>query len=244
MNKDKVAILFFGLTRSLSTTISSFKQHIFNSLSQQGFDYDIFIHTYIIDGQYDNKWSGEKTNCYINENIHELLPKRKKKIILTDSQQHIVNRIDFNKYYSNLGSWTGMTPDMTKYLIKNMILALYSKYRITKEFEKVKQNYKYVIITRPDMMYTTDLPLLRSIRLHSQNIIIPEKDWYGGCNDRMCICIPQVAIYYGSAYKYLLSYSKRYSIVSEKYMKDLLERKNINIETLNINYDTIRINYV
>ena len=62
----RVAIILFGLTRSLSKTVDSLKENLFNVLKDNFMEYDIFIHTYKINGSYKNEWSGENTDSYIN----------------------------------------------------------------------------------------------------------------------------------------------------------------------------------
>ena len=64
----KIAIIFFGLTRSLEKTIDSFKKNLFGPLEDNSIDYDIFIHTYKIYGPYHNIWAKEHTENYKNEN--------------------------------------------------------------------------------------------------------------------------------------------------------------------------------
>jgi hypothetical protein len=124
MENKKVAILFFGLTRSLERTIDSIKKNLFTPLDENLIHYDIFIHTYKIIGSYYNSWSGENTNNYKNEDVEQLL---NPKYFIFDNQQTIIDNIDFDEYYTKLGNWTGMTSELTKYLIKNMCFALYSK---------------------------------------------------------------------------------------------------------------------
>ena len=149
MKKKRVAILFFGLSRSLGKTIESIKKNLFTPLDNNSIDYDIFIHTNKISGAYHNRWSKEHTDNYNNENIIKIL---NPKYFIWDNQETIINNINFNEYYKKLGSWShGFSPEMTKYLIKNMCLALYSKKQITMLFEKHKENYDYAIIIRPDL---------------------------------------------------------------------------------------------
>jgi hypothetical protein len=237
-NKKRVAIVFFGLTRTLTQTIDSIKNNIFNVLTSNNMEYDIFIHTYEINGIYKNDWSNENTKNYKNEDIVSLLSP---KYFLIDKQEDIINSINFNSYYSKLGNWTGMSSSMTKYLIRNMILALYSKNKIIKLLEQYKSSYDFVIITRPDMEYLKPIDISYFNELTDNNIIIPEKDGFLGLNDRMCICKMEVALYYGSLYNNLLEYSKVKSIISEVYLNDMLKEKNILVIKKNINYDTLRI---
>lgn len=234
---NKVAIVFFGLTRTLSSTIDSIKSNLLNVLSELNMEYDIFIHTYKINGKYKNNWSNEFVENYVNEDIEQLL---NPKYFIFDNQDEIIEKINFDEYYSKLGNWTGMSKDMTKYLIRNLVLALYSKKRITEILEIHKEKYEYVIFIRPDTLLLNKVWIDYST-LTDYNIIIPDAEWHRGCNDRFAICATSVALYYGFMFDFLLEYSKHTSIISEKYLLDMLTKKKIAIITQNINYKTLRI---
>jgi len=238
MKNKKVAILFFGLTRTLGKTIDSIKRNLFTPLDENLIDYDIFIHTYKIFGQYNNIWSGENTNNYINEDVETLL---NPKYFIFDNQQTIIDNINFNEYYKKLGNWTGMTPELTKYLIKNMCLALYSKKQITLLFDKHINDYDYAIIIRPDTKLHTKININDFNELNDNNIIIPAKDWFHGYNDRFCIGKPNVISYCGKLFDELKIYSETTSIISEKFFMDKLNEKSINIIAKQIEYDNLRI---
>ena len=239
MKNKKVAILFFGLTRTLGKTIDSIKTNLFTPLDENLIDYDIFIHTYKIVGQYNNMWSGENTNNYNNEDVETLL---NPKYFIFDNQQTIIDNIDFDEYYKKLGNWSGgMTSKMTKYLIKNMCLALYSKKQITLLFDKHINEYDYAIIIRPDTKLHTKININMFNELNDNNIIIPKKDWHSGCNDRICIGKPNVISYCGKLFDKLKIYSEKKSIISEKFFMDKLNEKSIKIISKEINYDNLRI---
>ena len=234
----KIAIIFYGLTRSLNKTINSIRKNIFNVLDRHNIQYDIYIHTYKINGSYKNIWSGEETNNYQNEDIISLLHP---KYYLFDEQSNVENSIDFNEYYTFL-NWNGFFPqDMVKYIIKNLVLALYSKNKITQLFNQNKSQYDYAIISRPDLEITNELDINYFHQLNNNNIIIPEQDSYEGCNDRFCIGTPSIISYYGTLYNKLLQYSKQKNIISECYLLDMLNDENINIIKKNISYNTVRI---
>ena len=236
--EKKVAILFFGLTRTLSKTIDSIKKNLFQPLNDNLIHYDIFIHTYKIFGSYNNIWSHENVDYYNNEDVETLLnPKH----FIFDNQETIVNSIDFNEYYKQLGNWTELSEEMTKYLIKNMCLALYSKKQITLLFDKNINDYDYAIIIRPDTQLHTKLDINYFNELNKNNIIVPEKDWFTGCNDRMCIGKPNVISYCGKLFDELKTYSEKKSITSERFFMDKLDEKSITIIPKNIEYDNLRI---
>ena len=58
-NKKKVAIGFYGITRSLKYTIDSIKTNFFDIFHQNNINYDIFMHTYFLNN-YSNSRANEK----------------------------------------------------------------------------------------------------------------------------------------------------------------------------------------
>jgi len=183
-------------------------------------------------------WSKEKTDSYENENIEEIL---QPKYSLIDNQEDIIKQIHFEDYYKKLGNWTNLTKEMTRYLIRNMILALYSKKCITSLLESKKSEYDYVLFLRPDIEILTPLDITILSKLNDTNIFVPADDWYTGCNDRMAICKMNSALYYGKLFDSLLTYSLHNSIISEKYLYDMLKKKNIDVLKTNIKLERIRI---
>jgi hypothetical protein len=238
MSNKKVAIIFFGLTRTLGKTINSIEACLFKPLRDNSIEYDIFIHTYKIYGQYSNQWSHEKTEDYQNEDVEKIL---KPKYFIWDNQEDIINSINFDEYYTKLGNWTNLSEDMTKYLIRNMCLALYSKKQITLLFEKNISDYDYAIIIRPDTQLLNKFDVKYFNELNNNNIIIPQKDCFAGCNDRISIGTPNIILYYGKLFDELKDYSMKKSIISERYLLDKLNEKNITIISKDINYNNLRI---
>lgn len=241
MQNKKVAILFFGLTRSLKKTHDSLNEFLFAPLKEASFHYDIYIHTYKIFGPYKNIWSGEKTDNYENEDIETLLNPN---YYLYDNQETIVNSIDFNEYYKKLGNWSCLSPNMTnmtKYLIRNMCLALYSKKQITLLFDKHINDYDYAIIIRPDTKLMNKIDINYFQELNEKNIIIPKQHWYYGCNDRILIGKPNVISFCGKLFDELKMYSEQKSITSEVFFLDKLNEKLITIISKPIEYETLRM---
>jgi hypothetical protein len=184
-------------------------------------------------------WSNENTTNYMNEDIEKLL---NPKYFIFDNQETIKNSIDFNEYYTNLGNWSGdMSEELTKYLISNMCLALYSKKEISLIFEKYKENYDYAIIIRPDLHLCNKIDINYFKELNDNNIIVPEIEHWGGCNDRICIGTPNVILQCGKLFDELKAYSEKKSIRSEEYFMDKLQEKNITIIPKNIHYHHVRI---
>ena len=235
--KEKIAILFFGLTRSTDVVLDSIQKKLFNPITEAGFDYDIFLHTYLLDSPYINEWSKENIIQYDNEQYKLLNPKH----FVLDHQTEIIQQTRFEDYYTKLGNWAGMTPEMTKILIRNYVLGLYSKKRVTELFREHADNYKYVIIMRPDMRIVSKINIQGCLKLvDEKSIVIPEIEWFDGCNDKMCIAKKDTALYYGTVSDKLLEYSRHTSIISERFLLDTLVQADIVIRTADIRYVLVR----
>ena len=216
----RVAILFFGLTRSLRNIINNLNENLFNELTKNDYIYDIFIHTYSLENPYINPWSGESINNYDNTAYEILNPK----YYIIEKQSKVEQKLNINSYCSNLSNWKGAakTPEMRRYLVRNMVLALHSKKMVTNLFKEHKNEYDYVIITRPDQMLHAKINTNAFLILNDRNIIIPYEHSYHGYNDRFCIAKPNVGIKYGSGFDVLKLYSQIGAVVSEVFMKDYL----------------------
>ena len=68
----RVALCFWGLTRSLKYTIDSIQSNVLDVLKKNGIQYTIFIHTYNINGSYTNRRSKEY-NILLNNDECKLL---------------------------------------------------------------------------------------------------------------------------------------------------------------------------
>jgi hypothetical protein len=153
----------------------------------------------------------------------------------------VIKSINFNEYYSRLGIWTGMKPEMTKYLIRNMCLALYSKKQITNVLNEHKDRYDYAMVVRPDSLFKEKINMQYFNELTSTNIIIPMGNTFTGVNDRFCLATTDIALYYGTLFDELKEYSRKKSITSERYLMDKLNEKGITIMPKRIVFDTLRI---
>jgi hypothetical protein len=225
--KKRVAILFFGLTRSLRKIYDNLKTNLFDELTNNGYDFDIFIHTYKLKNPYINKWSGENISNYDNESYKILNPKE----YILENQDEVEKKLRISRYFSKLGNWKGCANSiyMKCYLVRNMVLALYSKKMVTKLFSKYSDDYDYVIITRPDQKFNNKINIESLNLLNNNNIIIPLQHCYFGLNDRTCIAKPNIAKIYGNAFDMLLQYSKMKSIISEVYLKDYITAHKIDV---------------
>lgn len=118
----KIALVFWGLTRSLKLTITSIHKHIFNILKINNIEYDIFLHTYKLNSTYSNKRSKE-INIKLDFDEYNLLNPN---YFIFDDLDVIKEKLNLKKYRTNKDPW-----DSNYNSVDNFILSLYSKKRIT-----------------------------------------------------------------------------------------------------------------
>ena len=239
LKKKRIAILFFGLTRSLKDVYSSLKTNIFDVLTDNNLEYDIFMHTYILPVPYINPYVNTKIENYDNESYKLLNPK----FYILENQNKVEKKLQISKYFANLSDWAKHAKNFNErcFLVRNMVLAQYSKKSVTDLFAQYKNDYDYVMFTRPDQALHTKINPSVFNLLDNNNIIIPKEHSYFGINDRLCIAKPYIGIIYGNSFKYLLVYSENNTIISEVFLKRFLKINNIHIIYSPIKASLIRI---
>ena len=92
----KVAVCFFGLTRSLNYTLDSIKENIFTPLEKSNIKYDIILHTYNLDF-IKSKRSGE------NQKLNTQEWKKLKQIMLKSDNQDVFDKSYNYEYVKSFG---------------------------------------------------------------------------------------------------------------------------------------------
>jgi hypothetical protein len=232
----KVAICFWGLTRSLKHTLNSIEKHIFNVFKQANIEYKIFIHTYEVNSLYNNERAGE-FRITLDNNEYKLL---KSDHITIDNQDEIKNQIDFLSYRTHRDPWN------TNYrTIDNFILAMYSKKQLYKLFETIDDgSFTHFLCLRPDVRYLNDFNLSWISSINENEIYVPCFHYrYWGFNDRMCFTSNKnIFKLYTNVFDYMLKYSKQKPLHSESIHRDLMMSYNIKIIPIPFFFNRIRAN--
>ena len=230
----KICIMFFGLLRKLNITLPSIRKNIFIELEKQGYEYDIYIHTYKIN-TINCPRAGENNIKYDNNQI--LLFKHPLTKIQIDDQDKIDKTLKFNKILSKKNPWP---EDPSKISMKNVIRQYYSLKRVFEMVKNENKRYDGYLFLRPDMIYLNPLYLnLITMPIEQYNFYSPPWNTYNGVNDRMCL-----TSYYG-AEVYASRLNKVYdetNIHSETFLKKHLLKNKMIVLPLNLNAYRIRTN--
>ena len=232
----KLAIGFFGITRSLKYTIESINKNIFDVFKSNNIEYDIFIHSYLL-SSYKNNRTGEQIDDISkidNEEYKLLNPKYMKQ----DNQDEIKKILNLSSYRTHRDPWN------TKYnSVDNFILGSYSKYILTNMIEEHIEEYDYILFMRPDCIYLDKFNIEYFKLVNYNSIVIPNFHLYGSyrINDRFAITNPKTYKIYGEVFTKLLEMSKKQCLHSETIIGRILSIYNkLNIHRVKINFSRVR----
>lgn len=246
----KIAIGFFGITRSLKYTINSIEINLLNVLHDNNIDYDIYLHTYSVNFKtYINKRTGEG----VNENILNNNSIDNEEYKLLNPKYFQIDELDVIKEQLNLPEYrSNIDPYGNNYSsVDNIILGNYSKYILTNLIEKNDNEYDYVIFMRPDCEYLHKFNIKNYFNsINDKTIVIPNFaifarkgviDMKHKINDRLCIANMKSYKIYGKTFTKLLELSKINVLHSETIIALIL--KNENIKNIKKPIHFIRVRY-
>lgn len=237
-----VAVCYFGLLRSLKKTYNTHINYIFNELTKNNIDYDIFLHTWKTKDNSQYVW-----DKIINVKQDYIIPNELKTKMVTsqfDIQDDYLNTIDFSKYfYEEEYKKYGEKKEWRPQLIKNHLCALESIKRVVKLVKNSKKKYKYIMILRPDSKINNYFPIqkcLQFLNIKDNGICIPKYLSYEGYNDRFAFMNIEHCNYYCNRLDEIIDFRKNNGrIVSEKYNKYIVD-KYYSLLLIDFKFDTIR----
>jgi hypothetical protein len=225
----KVAILYWGMTRSTRFVYETHHENIFNVLKAANIFFDVFMHTWHV--EHGNIIWGNICHIPIEYEEYKLLEPTQYQI---DSQDEFLKDLVFSDYYrEGEGEWL---PD----LLRNHLCALESQKRVTELCLKSGVTYDAILYMRPDVLVLSKLdPQWLSIQ--PGQIRIPDTFHYGGYNDRFAIVHPESSRLYGCRIEQAKDYRMIHPrIAAEEYIKYILETSFSTIQEIRFNMVIVR----
>lgn len=207
-NITKVAIGFYGVTRSLVTTLPSIEKHVFDVLNRENISFDVFTDT-LSANRINNVRSGEHgvmdkfevsllRPCYASMTSQDMVREQQFDLFAQARNMTKKEKKQSKDHMYDVGH-DGFAS------VKNILCAFYSLQSLYELIMTVsastKCNYDAIIVLRPDttQLIDTDIGLhLRQGELMkgSRNIFIPDFQHWGGYNDRLAFGTPEVMALY------------------------------------------------
>lgn len=234
----KIAICYWGMTRSTKFVYKSHECNLFNILKTNKLDYDIFMHTWETDKNiawniiYDSAIDYEEYKL-LNPQYYEI-----------EKQDDFLNSINFADYfneelYNKYGD--SINGEWRPYLIKNHLCALESQKRVYNMVLNTQNIYDYVMFIRPDVEFQNKFDY--TIFDKSFDIIVPNYDFYEGYNDKFAIIPFKKADKYATRIDEIIDFRKNKGrIVSEKYVKFIINKYYSTVIFLNFVMEIVRPN--
>lgn len=239
IKKVRVAMCFFGLTRSLEITLPSIKKYLFLPLLNHGIKYDTYLHTYKMKDPYSNPRAGEK-DIILDSKEYKLLEPT---FHLVEDKGGVSKKIDLAKYRSKGDPWgkeeSAIKGDFTT--LDNHILYLWSQRQLIEMVKKNLGRYTHIIFCRPDVLYQVPLDI-DWFSFSSEKICIPNFGLCGDVNDRFALGRPEQMIPYGQRFVDALAYSKKHPLASEAYLIATMKKHKIKYEHVNFYFIRVRAN--
>lgn len=217
----KIAICFYGITRSLRHTIGSIKTNLIEPADKFG-TVKTFAHFFDQD-RVENPRSKESEQ--LDKNEFELL---KADCVQLEQPDLCLDLLNFEA----LKTFGDARRDGFNSL-RNLVHALHSLKQVTEMAAEWRPDI--VIFARPDLQYHSSIePCLKeAMQVTEPTIFIPDwQHWRGGYNDRFSVCVGlEAARVYGTRADQMLTYSEtfREPLHSESLLRFVMKRSTSSI---------------
>ena len=238
-----IAIVYFGLTRSIKKVYQSHIRHIYQVLDRNQITYKKFIHTWSMKDGIQNI-ADQILPQRIDYEEYKLLSPDSYKI---DSEEDFISSINMDDYfYKDVWNEKGhcMEGEWIPKMVSNHVCMLESQKRATTMLEEYIQQTghtpKCILFIRPDIECYNDFPLDRII-LHNNIINLPDHSHHEGLNDQIALIHYDFLEHYGKRINELAEFRKYNGrIVGEKYIKFIIQKYNQNVHMIPFQYSIIR----
>jgi hypothetical protein len=178
----KIAVCFFGITRSLTHTVSSIEFNILAPIRKLG---EVFVYShFFLQKDIINPRSGELGELDLDE--QRLLPSDWLQLEEPDA---CLSDYDFDQLRSHGDSWQDNFRSL-----RNLVHQLHSLNAVTTA--ALADGADICLFCRPDLTYHDSLlrPLKRAVATNVATVFLPYWQGNGGLNDRFAICVQKEAI--------------------------------------------------
>ena len=231
MANRKIAVCFFGITRSLTFTIQNIVENVIAPAKELG-EVEIFCH-FFDQKKIDNPRSGESfalnTKEYELLNADDLLLEKPDAFLLTSKFKEVLT------YGDAFGDGHVST--------RNLFHQLWSLKCVTNR--ALAWNPDIAIFLRPDLCYHDSFTdtLKKALQAKEPCLYLPNWQHWGGKNDRFSVAVGKSAIKsYGQRYDSILDYCSENNspIQSERLLKHTL--KSVECNLISLRASRVRVN--
>ena len=227
VQQREVAIVFFGITRSLSYTLPFIEKNILQVLEKANLSWHIYIHTYD-QTTINNPRSGEQ-NVQIDYKKDIALLPLEACTLSVSSRDDTLKKICLEKYTKHGDPYKISKKEAPFASLKNLLLQLQSLKKAFNLVPQDKQDTAYLFI-RPDLAYVDPLPIeliKKCLEKNNERIIYtPEWQKWGGLNDRFAITNGPGAHTYANRFDKAKAFAQKNKLHAEKFLSSCVSQYN------------------
>lgn len=209
----KVALCFWGLTRSLKYTIHSINKYILQIFKEKKIEYKIFLHTFRFDSNYHNPRAYE-TNIVLDFDEYKLL---NPDYVEIEDQDEVKTNIGMHKYRKLPDPW-----ESDYVSVDNFICAMYSKKQVGIMVENCDMKFDYIVYLRPDVKYSTYFDVKYFSLTNQYSVCTPNFHLFPKMNDRFCLLTANNLKQYYSLFDEMYKYSLSNPLHSERFQYHII----------------------
>lgn len=228
----RIAVCFWGICRSSSHTVESWRRMVYEPLVAMGWEVTVFLHTYSVSGTYSNLRAREPP-CELDNELWRLWNPVAWKI---ENQADVDEALQLPRYRSQPDPWH-LNHVGT---FDNHIRALWSLKQVCGLWTASSTRFDAVLYCRPDVRYLTPIC---SEWLTAEALMSAQLPAFAmwPVNDRFCLSCPEVAAVYGSRFDLAFVYSLQRPLHSESFLHFVLSKRNIPIRNIPFFFKRIRV---
>jgi hypothetical protein len=238
----RVAVCFFGLTRSLRYTIGSIRSNVLDALTVAGVSYTVYLHTHNATRFYNPR--SMELNVTIDTSLYSLLHPDEAIVEAPMDWDLPSNKELLATLLQNGDPWNETAGH---YSLKNVVGQLTSLQRLTSLWSGSTQKYDAVIYLRSDVWFFTPLNVSQVLEAahapNSQPVIwTPRYDHFGSVNDRFAFGNTAAMQIYGNRIQHAIDFVKDTTLHAETFLKHVLVSGNVTCLGTNILFSRVRVN--
>lgn len=228
----KVALCFWGITRSLKHTIKSIRKHILEPLQNESIEYKIFLHTFKFNTPYVNPRAQE---IYVKLDFNEYILLNPDYVQI-DDQDEIKEKIHIKKYHTMPDPW-----ESNYICVDNFVCAMYSKKQLGIMVKESEIDFDYIIYLRPDVKFINSFDIRYFSITKKQNVCTPNFHLFPKLNDRFCLLQYRNLEKYSKLFDEMYEFSTIFPLHSEKFQHYVMTRKyNWSMRYIPIHFHRVR----
>ena len=236
----KISICYWGMTRSTKYIFESHVKNLYDILKNNNIDFNIFMHTWETKNNTNIIWE-HPCDIPVDYEEYKLLKPDFYKI---ENQCDFLNTINFDNYFDKklYDMYGGDTHhEWRPQLIMNHLCALESQKRVYNMVLESSIEYDFILFIRPDVLILNNFDI--NCFKNSFDIILPNYDHHEGYNDRFAIIPFKLSLPYSTRIDEIIDFRKNNGrIVSEKYVKYIVNKYYLNVKFIDFNMKIVRPN--